>query len=72
MNEKKELIIDNAKERKALEKAINGKIVHVKGSVFRAHPVKNVPEAAKPTPAMKRAQSANIKKAQAARKKKTI
>lgn len=45
-------------------KQIKGRIVHVKGDVFRAHP-KNVPEKAKPTPAMKRARRANIKKAQA-------
>jgi len=34
-----------------------------------AKPRKNIPEKNKPTPAMKKAQSANIKKAQAARKK---
>ncbi len=70
VNEKNELVIDDIKERKALEKAISGKITLVKGGIFHAHPAKNVPEAAKPTPAMKRAQAANIKKAQAARKKK--
>lgn len=69
VNEKNELVIDNAQERKALEKAISGKIVLVKGGIFRAHPAKNVPEAAKPTPAMKRARSANIQKAQASRRK---
>jgi len=41
----------------------------VKGDVFEAKPRKDVPERAKPTPAMKRAQQRNIKKAQAARKK---
>lgn len=61
------LVIDNAKEKASLAKAISGKIVHKKGDIFSAHPVKNVPERAKPTPAMKRAQSANIKKAQKAR-----
>lgn len=72
VNEKNELVIDNVKERKALEKAISGKITLVKGAVFHAHPAKNVPEAAKPTPAMKRAQAANIKKAQQARKSKSV
>lgn len=69
VNDKNELVIDNSKEREALEKAISGKIVLARGGIFRAHPAKNIPEAAKPTPAMKRAQIANIKKAQAARKK---
>lgn len=63
------LVIDNVKERAALKKAIRGPITHVKGDVFHAHPTKNVPESAKPTPAMERAQKSNIKKAQASRKK---
>jgi hypothetical protein len=67
---KGELIIDNAKEKQSLAKAIRGKITHVKGDIFAAHPAKNIPEAVKPTPAMKRAQKANIKKAQQARTKK--
>lgn len=49
-------------------KQIKGRIVHVKGDVFHAHP-KNVPERDKPTPAMRRAQRENIKKAQSARRK---
>lgn len=61
------LVIDNAKEKASLAKAISGTITHTKGDLFSAHPAKNVPEKAKPTPAMKRAQSANIKKAQKAR-----
>jgi hypothetical protein len=62
------LIIDNAKERASLAKAIRGPVTQVKGDVFRAHPAKNVPERAKPTPAMQRAQRANIRKAQTARR----
>lgn len=62
------LIIDNKKERESLMKAIRGPVTHVKGDVFRAHPGKNIPEKSKPTPAMKRAQSKNIRKAQAARR----
>ncbi|MDO8517942.1 MAG: hypothetical protein Q7S26_01450 [bacterium] len=62
------LKIDDAKARTAL-KQIRGHVVHVKGDVFHAHP-RNVPERAKPTPAMRRAQKKNIKKAQAARRKK--
>ena len=49
-------------------KQIKGKITHVKADIFKAHP-KNVPERLKPTPAMRKAQSKNIKKAQAARRK---
>ena len=59
------LVIDNKKEKASLTKAVRGPIVHVKGDIFHAHPAKNVPEKAKPTPAMTRA----LKKAQAARKK---
>ncbi len=64
------LVIDREKDRAALAKAISGKITHLKSGIFTAHPAKNIPERAKPTPAMKRAQATNIKKAQAARKKK--
>jgi hypothetical protein len=63
------LVIDDKKDKASLAKAISGKVKWVKGDVFSAHPAKNVPEAAKPTPAMKRAQKANIKKAQSARRK---
>lgn len=71
VNDKNELVIDDLKERAALKKAISGKIILGTDGVFHAHPVKNVPEAAKPTPAMKRARAANIQKAQAARRKKS-
>lgn len=59
---KGELVVDNKTERAALAKALRGKILHVKGDIFKALPVKNVPERAKPTPAMKRAQQARRKK----------
>ncbi len=39
---------------------------HLGGDRFIAKPRRNIPEAEKPTPAMRRAQRANIKKAQAA------
>lgn len=48
------LKITGQKERSILNQ-IKGHIVHVKGDIFRAHP-RNVPEAAKPTLAMRRAQ----------------
>lgn len=66
--ERGHLKFDSAKDASIL-KQIKGPIVHVKGDIFHAHP-RNVPEAKKPTPAMRRAQKANIKKAQAARTKK--
>ncbi len=69
MTPKGELVIDNKKEKLALSKAVSGKITHVKGDIFHAHPRKNVPERAKPTLAMKRAQMRNIAKAQRARTK---
>jgi len=66
--ERGHLVIDDAKAKTAL-KQIRGPIVHVKGDVFRAHPARNIPEREKPTQAMRRAQRANIKKAQRARAK---
>lgn len=60
------LVITHAKDKQIL-KQLRGPITHVKGDIFHAHPM-NVPEKSKPTPAMKRAQSKNIKKAQAARR----
>jgi hypothetical protein len=63
------LVIDDKKAKSAL-KQIRGPIVHFKGDVFRAHPARNIPEREKPTPAMRRAQKANIQKAQRARAKK--
>gem|GEM_PF-190432 len=62
------LVIDDAKA-KTLMKQIRGPIVHKKGDVFTAYPRKNVPEVEKPTTAQRRAQSRNIRKAQAARRK---
>ena len=67
--ERGHLIIDDKKAQSAL-KQIRGPILHVKGDIFKAHPARNIPEKEKPTPAMRRAQKANIKKAQKARAKK--
>ncbi len=64
-----QLVIDSPGARTAL-KQIRGPIKHLKGDIFGAKPRKNVPESAKPTAAQRRAQKANIKKAQAARRKK--
>jgi hypothetical protein len=67
--EGEKLVITNKKVKEAVAKGTSGKIVHVKGDVFHAHPRKNVAEKDKPTKAMKAAQKKNIKKAQAARRK---
>ena len=65
------LVIDNPKIKSSLigKKQIRGSIVHQKGDIFSANPRRNVPEREKPTPAQRRAQKRNIKKAQAARHK---
>ena len=65
----RELIIKDVHAKTVL-KNLRGPIVRVKGDIFRSHPRANVPERLKPTLAMKRAQKANIKKAQAVRYKK--
>jgi|SRR3989338_1993206 len=65
----RKLIIKDVHAKTVL-KNLRGPIVRVGGDIFRAHPRANVPERLKPTPAMKRAQKANIKKAQVARLRK--
>lgn len=62
------LVVTGAKAKTVL-KSLGGPITWVKGDVFKASPRANVPEAAKPTPAQRRARSQNIKKAQVARRK---
>jgi hypothetical protein len=57
------LIIDKAD----ISKSIRGPIKHVKGDIFQAKPRRDIPEREKPTAAMRKAQTKNIKKAQAAR-----
>lgn len=60
------LVPDTEEARELLEK-LGSAPVHVKGDMFKAKPRPNVPEREKPTPAQRRAQRENIKKAQAAR-----
>jgi hypothetical protein len=67
--EGKHLVIDSPKAKTVLND-LSSKVVHVKGDIFTAKPRKNIPEKSKPTIKQKAAQSNNIKKAQAARKKK--
>jgi hypothetical protein len=66
--EKDRLIPDTEDARKVLEK-LSSEPKHIAGDRFRAKPRPNVPEKEKPTPAQKRARRANIRKAQAARRK---
>ncbi len=60
-----QLVPDSA-EAKKLITSLGSLPRHVVGDRFRAEPRRNIPESEKPTPAMRRAQLANIKKAQAA------
>jgi hypothetical protein len=62
------LAADTAEARKVLA-TLGSAPVHVSGDRFRAKPRRDIPESEKPTPAMRRAQLANIKKAQAAVRK---
>jgi hypothetical protein len=59
------LVPDSAEARK-LFASLDSAPVHVDGDRFRAKPRRDIPEDETPTPAMRRAQLANIKKAQAA------
>jgi hypothetical protein len=63
-----QLVADSAEAKKVLASLISAP-VPVGGDRFKAKPRRNIPEAEKPTPAMRRAQLQNIKKAQAARKR---
>lgn len=62
------LVPDSAEARKMF-KSLGSVPVHVAGDRFKAKPRRDIPESEKPTPAMRRAQLANIKKAQAAQHK---
>ena len=63
--ENDQLVADTAEVRKVLA-SLGGAPVHVAGDRFRAKPHRDIPEAEKPTLAMRRAQMKNIRKAQAA------
>ena len=63
--EGKKLAPDSAAARKVL-KQLGSAPRHLGGDRFIAKPRRNIPESEKPTLAMRRAQAANIKKAQAA------
>jgi len=62
-------LIADSLEAEKLFKSLGSAPVQVAGDRFRARPRRDIPEDEKPTPAMRRAQAANIKKAQAAVRK---
>jgi len=62
------LVPDTAGARKVLG-SLGSVAVHVTGDRFSAKPRRNIPESEKPTPAVRRAQLRNIRKAEAARHK---
>ena len=62
------LVPDSAAAERMLDR-LGSVPVHTSGDRFRAKPRRKIPESEKPTPAMRRAQLANIKKAQAALRK---
>ena len=61
------LIGDTTDARNVIAEA--SPITYKEGDIFEGNPRRNIPESEKPTPAMRRAQIANIKKAQEARRK---
>jgi len=63
-------LIADSPEAKKLLSSLASVPVHLGGDRFRAKPRRDIPEAEKPTPAMRRAQRENIKKAQAAVRRK--
>ena len=62
------LVPDTADVRKLIAQ-LGSRPVHIQGDRFRATDRPNVPERSKPTPAQRRARSASVKKAQAARRR---
>jgi hypothetical protein len=64
------ILVGDSEDVKNVLSKLRRKPKHLKGDIFEAGPRVNVPERLKPTLAMKKAQTENIKKAQAARWKK--
>ena len=60
-------LVPDSEEAREVLAALGSEPEHMEGDRFTAKPRPNVPEAEKPTPAQRRAQQSNIKKAQAAR-----
>ncbi len=64
-------LVADTKDARDLIRKLGSKPVHLVGDRFKAKDRPNVPETAKPTSAQQRARRGNIKKAQAARRKKS-
>lgn len=60
-------LIPDTEDAEDLLNKLSSKPIHEQGDIFSAKDRRNIPEKDKPTPAQKRAEAANIKKAQAAR-----
>ena len=65
------LVADSAAARKVLT-SLGSNAIRVSGDRFRAKPRRNIPEVEKPTPAMCRARMKNIRKAQAAVRRRKV
>jgi len=65
---KGEKLVPDTADAQELFEQLGAEPVHVKGDIFKAKDRPNVPEREKPTEAQQRARTANIKKAQAARR----
>lgn len=63
------VLVGNTAKIKNILSKLGSKARRVKADIFSAKPRRDIPENAKPTAAMRRAQRRNIKKAQAARRK---
>jgi hypothetical protein len=63
--EKRRLVPDSAAAKKVIE-SLGSNPIRVGGDRFRSKPRRRIPEAQKPTPAMRRARMKNIKRTQAA------
>lgn len=64
-----DILVADTAEAKKLMKSLGSPPVRISGDRFKAKPRHNIPEAEKPTPAMRRAQMQNIRKAQLALKR---
>ncbi len=62
-------LVPDSAEARVLFRSLGSAPVLVAGDRFKAKPRRDIPESEKPTPAMRRAQRANIRKAQAAQRK---
>jgi hypothetical protein len=61
------MLVPDAADARELLRSLGSAARRVVGDRFKASPRRSIPERAKPTPAMRRAQLRNIRKAQAAR-----